>query len=414
MSTTVSRRASRGRDKAGPGGSARRTRPPEVALNWSTLLAHAARGLATAAPYDLVPALQAALQEVDGRARCVLHLADYRLDELRRLDGDGDGAVPVDGTLHGRCFAAQAVLALPSTPGAVVVPVSARGDRVGVLELHLTDLAGATPEDAEGARLLGDLLGQAVIAADRVTDVYRVVRRGRSLTLSAEMQWDLLPGRSLEAGYASIAGLLEPAYSVVGDAYDWAADGTGLTAALVDGGGAGLQAADTVALTVAALRNARREGAGIVDMARMADSALFARHGGTLLSSVVLLRLRPDATALQVVAAGAGTLLHVGRRGVRVVELDRDPPLGAEEDYPYRAVTVPVQPGDRVVLLSDGLTDAQVQGTVYGDGLPATVHELRLLRAAEVVRAIVRGLRSFHAGHPQRDDAVVLCLDVSG
>jgi serine phosphatase RsbU (regulator of sigma subunit) len=346
--------------------------------------------------------------------RCTLYLADYRLEELR---GYGDGAtahVPIEGTVHGRCFAAQSVLPLPSAPGTIVVPVSWRGDRLGVLELRLPRPDDAELEDVEGAHVLGGLIAQTLLAAARVTDVYRVVRRGRSLTLSAEMQWDLLPGRSLHAGYAEVAGLLEPAYSVVGDAYDWAVDRSGLVAVMVDGAGAGLQAADNVVLTVAALRNARREGVDLAGMARMADQALYSRHGGALFSSAVLVRLDPAASILEVVTAGAGTVLHVGRRGVRTLDVDRDPPLGAEEDYPYRATTVPVHRGDRIVLLSDGLTDAQVKGVVYGASLSAMVHELRLLRAPEVVRTIVRGLRTFHDGEPQQDDAVVLCLDVSG
>ena len=360
-----------------------------------------------------MPALETALREVDGDARCVLLLADYRLDELRRVGDDGPD-LRIDGTEHGRCFAAQRVLEL-AAPDTLVAPVSARGDRIGVLELHLVGLSDSGEDGADGARRLGLLLGHALLAMDRVSDVYRTVRRGRSLTLSAEMQWDLLPGRSLDAGYAAIAAQLEPAYSVVGDAYDWAVDGDGLTAVLVDGAGAGVAASSNAAFTIAALRNARREGADLAGMARMADQALHARHGGALFSSTVLLRFDPAALTLQVLVAGAGSLVHLGRRGARVLDVERDPPLGAEEDYPYRTgATVPLEPGDRVLVVSDGLADAQIDGTVFGANLATLVQGFRLLGAAEVVRALVRELRTFHSGRPQQDDAVVLCLDVTG
>jgi len=368
--------------------------------------------LAAAAPDALLPAVEAALRRRDPAARCALLLADYRLDELRRL-GPGGADLRIEGTEHGRCFAAQQVLAL-AAPDTLVVPVSVRGDRLGVLEVSLAGLWAAGAAGADGARQLGLLLGQALLATDRVTDVYRTLRRGRSLTLSAELQWDLLPGRSLDTGYAEVAAQLEPAYSVVGDAYDWAADGAGLTAMLVDGSGPGVQASMNAAFTLAALRNARREGADLADMARMADQALHARHGGALFSSTILLGFDPAALVLEVVAAGAGTLLHVGRRGVRALDLDRDPPLGAEEEYPYRVVlTLPMDPGDRLLVVSDGLVDAQVQDAVFGANLPTIAHGLRLLGAAEVVRALIRELRAFHGGQPQQDDAVVLCLDVT-
>jgi serine phosphatase RsbU (regulator of sigma subunit) len=322
--------------------------------------------------------------------------------------------VRIEGTDLGRCFAAQQVLALPG-PDALVAPVSVRGDRLGVLEVRLPGLAGAGAAGVDAARRLGGLLGQALLATNGTTDVYRTVRRGRPLTLSAEMQWELLPGNSLETGYAGIAGQLEPAYSVVGDAYDWAEDPHGLTAALVDGAGSGVAASSNAAFTMAALRNARREGADLTGMARMADQALHARHGGALFSSAILLRLDAADLNLHVVVAGAGTLLHVGRRGIRVLDLEPDPPLGAEEDYPYRvAARLPLEPGDRVLVVSDGLSDAQVREATFGAGLPTLVHGLRLLGAAEVVRALIRELRTFHSGQPQQDDAVVLCLDAHG
>ena len=373
--------------------------------------------LTQAPPHAVVEAVTAALATVDDGARCTVFLADHRLDELRPVGAGSAAPAPrIEGTEHGRCFAAQQVLGGGDRP--LLVPVSAHGDRLGVLEIRSGE-PGEPGYPAEGGqegavRALGAPLGQALLAADRVTDVYRKVRRGRSLTLSAELQWDLLPGRSLDAGYAVVAGQLEPAYSVVGDVYDWAADATGLTAVLVDGAGQGVEASGNAAFAVAALRNARREGAGVADMARMADQALHARHRGELFSSAVLLHYDPARGALDVVVAGAGTLLHVGRRGVRLLDLDRDPPLGAEEEYPYRAVTVPLAAGERIVVAGDGIWDAQVGGEVFGRGLAALVHSLRLLGPGEVVRALVRELGIFHGDHPQQDDAVVLCLDTGG
>ena len=42
------------------------------------------------------------------------------------------------------------------------------------------------------------------------------------MTLAAEMQWSLLPPLSFAAGGVTIAGLLEPAYEVGGDCFDYA------------------------------------------------------------------------------------------------------------------------------------------------------------------------------------------------
>ena len=69
----------------------------------------------------------------------------------------------------------------------------------------------------------------ALRAADRDTDRYRLARRRERLSMAAEMQWDLLPGRCVEHRGFTLAGQLEPAYTVAGDNFDWAVNGDRLT-----------------------------------------------------------------------------------------------------------------------------------------------------------------------------------------
>ncbi|MCE0445626.1 hypothetical protein LT493_13210 [Streptomyces tricolor] len=74
------------------------------------------------------------------------------------------------------------------------LPITVRGDRLGVLSVRLP--AGAA--DPDTVLRLGDFataLGHEVSTADRDTDLYHLARRTRRLTLAAEMQWQLLPGR---------------------------------------------------------------------------------------------------------------------------------------------------------------------------------------------------------------------------
>lgn len=64
--------------------------------------------------------------------------------------------------------------------------------------------------------------GLVAAATARVTDIPYVRRRGRAMSLSAGMQWDLLPPLSARTAGALIAGMLEPAYDIAGDAFDYA------------------------------------------------------------------------------------------------------------------------------------------------------------------------------------------------
>ena len=67
--------------------------------------------------------------------------------------------------------------------------------------------------------------GLAIAAAARVSDVPYVRRQGREMSLPAGMQWDLLPPLNTRTPGATIAGLLEPAYDIAGDAFDYAVGG---------------------------------------------------------------------------------------------------------------------------------------------------------------------------------------------
>ena len=71
-------------------------------------------------------------------------------------------------------------------------------------------------------RRLADLAGLLVSGAAPYTDLMHVRRRGRGMTLAASMQWDLLPPLTLRSSRAVVTGLLEPAYEVAGDAFDYA------------------------------------------------------------------------------------------------------------------------------------------------------------------------------------------------
>ncbi len=98
------------------------------------------------------------------------------------------------------------------------------------------------------------------------------------------------------------------------------------------------------------------------------------------------------------------------------VNFDAQLPLGMFEETDYVAQDFRVEPGDRLVFVSDGVhAVASPKGETYGDAaLARAIQSTRLLPAADVPRAILREL-SGHRGKPvPDDDALVLCLDWHG
>lgn len=371
--------------------------------------------------------------------RVDLLLADYRQSVLFRVPlADGDerriagppqagGAhvgvldidvetLPVDGSWPGRCFAAQAVLQHDDGEGHhVLVPVTVRGDRLGVLALHRT--GPVPPESVELLQLIAPVVAMVLASAADDTDEFERYRRRQHLTVAAELQWALLPGRSYQDDEVAVAGMLEPAYSIAGDAYDWSRDGRYLHLTVADGTGRGVPAALATTLAIAALRNARVAGMSLADQAALADQALFAHHGGETFVSALLFRFDTVAGTAAVIDAGSPLLFRLRGNAVEQVELDAQLPLGLFEETVYVEQPLGLEPGDRLVVVSDGVHASRTR-TGPGFGTPElmrTLREARLLSPAETARHVVRALRA-HLAQPEPagrldDDAAVVCLD---
>jgi hypothetical protein len=148
------------------------------------------------------------------------------------------------------------------------VPISVRAERLGVLDVTLTEAP-----DAKLLETLGQLvivLGNLLPAAHNYTHIVERARRERPMELPAEMQWSMLPVRAYSCGPFSLAGQLVPAYEVGGDLFDYAVQTDGLFVTVIDAMGHGLRASLLGTLAVTALRNARRTGLALADQLRQA------------------------------------------------------------------------------------------------------------------------------------------------
>jgi hypothetical protein len=159
----------------------------------------AERALRTAAPHELLSAVRRVLSEQYEADSVELFMADYGLTVLQPVSvlPHTLEPVPVHNSPAGRAFGAQEPHVEPVGGGQVRVhlPVTVRGDRLGVLSVTLSDGDHAAACRAELAEI-AEVLGHEVVVAERDTDLYLQARRKDRLTLAAEMQWQLLPGRS--------------------------------------------------------------------------------------------------------------------------------------------------------------------------------------------------------------------------
>lgn len=366
-----------------------------------------ARRTLTEAPADLLlDRLAGELKEVYQITRVELYQVDYRLAELLPLAGGESITGP--GHPAWRCFDHQEPIIADGTGW---FPVGMRGERRGVLRIS------PVPDDPAAVRELDTIataLGHELAAVSASTDIYLTARRSRRLTLAAEMQWELLPGRSRIRPSFSMAGQLEPAYAVRGDSFDWSDDGHRLWLSVINGSGEGVGASLLTSLATHALRNARRAELGLADQASLADQAVYALHRGAQHLSALLLELDLASGLLTVVDAGSPRLVLLRDGEVSEQVLEKQFPLGMFEGTDYREQQFQLRREDRLFVVSDGVIDATGQQIRYGEtALDRFLRRTGPMEPLDAVRSLIGDLRAFVAGDLV-DDAVVVCLDWLG
>ncbi|MFF7052717.1 PP2C family protein-serine/threonine phosphatase [Streptomyces griseorubiginosus] len=376
--------------------------------------------LRAAPPHALVATARRLLAERAGAQDVTLLLADYGLAVLQPVSHLPHTEEPVSAheSPAGSAFTRQSPVVedLSDPAGHLVhLPITVRGDRLGVLSVRLP--AGtAAPETVLRLGDFATALGHEVTTAGRDTDLYLQARRTRRLTLAAEMQWQLLPGRGCAREEYAIGAHLEPAYSIGGDNFDWSTSADHLVLSVTDGMGEGINAALLTSLTVGALRNARRAGIGLADQACLADQAVFAQYGGKVYASTLLLEFHLATGLVRAVDAGSPQLFRQRAEDIERVELDAQLPLGMFEETLYDEQTFHVEPGDRLIVVSSGVHGSRsATGDLFGErALRGILGATRSTPAYETARAVVSGLIEHHGSRELPADAAVICLDWHG
>ncbi|MER7484189.1 PP2C family protein-serine/threonine phosphatase [Streptomyces sp. NPDC126510] len=389
-------------------------------MNTSEPAASAESLLRAAPPHLLVATAHRLLTDGVGAQEVTLLLADYGLAVLQpvtHLPHTGEPVPAHDGPA-GRAFVSQMpVVEVTRDPTCQVVhlPLTVRGDRLGVLCVRMPTNA----IDPTMVLRLGDFataLAHEVATAGRDTDLYLRARRTRRLTLAAEMQWQLLPGRGCARQEYVVGAHLEPAYAIGGDNFDWSTSADHLTITVTDGMGQGIDASLLTSLAVGALRNARRAGISLTDQACLADQAIYAQYGGKVYASTLLLHFALDTGTVHAVDAGSPQLYRQRGSTIEQIELEAQLPLGMFEETPYEEQTFRIEPGDRLIVVSTGVHGARsADGGLFGErALRQTLSATRLAPPHEAARSVVSALITHFGSKDLTADAAVVCLDWKG
>ncbi|HWH27733.1 MAG TPA: PP2C family protein-serine/threonine phosphatase, partial [Mycobacteriales bacterium] len=366
-------------------------------------------------PGDLPAAADQAVR-MAGRLGCRVHLVTRDQRSLVALGPPDVDPAPspmtVDGTVAGRAYRDTEVMV--SADGARLwLPLLDGTERLGVLEVAVAPGDDAVDELAPLAALVAEL----VVSKGQYTDTFERARRALPMGVPAELLWRQLPPMTFGTERFVVAAQLEPWHEVGGDAFDYSIDGDVLRLAVFDAMGHGLGATLMAGVALAVYRNCRRAGRTLVETAEVMDRELAAQFGDESFVTAVLAELDLVEGTIRLLSAAHPAPLLV-RDGKALGELDTDPGLplgfGSRDDV---VVQASLQPGDRVLMFSDGVVEARSpDGAFFGaDRLVdlLTRAESRRQSSPETLRRLVLAVLEHQNGTLQ-DDATLLMLEWAG
>lgn len=420
------------------GTSAGPSAEPSGDATWASRLEHGMdqfiRDSHIASP-DELPDLVADAAAVFGGEDALIYLADLQqrvLVPFQHAGGRSHDEYPqllgIDSTVAGRVF--QQMQRLTQAASArgdaervrLWLPLFDGTERLGTLGVTLP--ASRLDDDAGMTRLqrFASVVAELVVTKTLYGDSIVRARRTSRMTLAAEIQWSLLPPLTFVNRAVTVAGGLEPAYEVAGDSLDYAVDAGIARFAVFDAMGHGIVSAQLISLVVAAYRNARRAGQSLADTASHIESAVNEVFRVESFATGLLCELDTTTGRLTWISAGhpQPLLLREGRL-VRTLEVEPLLPLGLNQNleatHSPALGTEQLQPGDRLVLYTDGVIEARSpDGEFFGQDRLVDLVSRNLAAgqpAPETMRRVVHALLDHQAGD-LADDATLLLVEWHG
>lgn len=334
----------------------------------------------------------------------------YVTGEDARRDGHNERAEAIvlsNSVYEGVLFSQTVDTVRSGQDWVVLVPVTERGDAIGILELSLPERPEADTVDYLVAA--AHALAYVLVASRRHTDLFEWAQRDIPFSVAAEIQRRLLPSAyTAEAGSFTLAGWLEPSHAAGGDTFDYSIDREYLYASITDAMGHSTEAALLATLTVGTLGNRRRALATPAEQADAANTGLLDGARADQFVTGLILRIRLADGVAEIVNAGHPPpyLLRAGRPVP--VDVPAEPPLGV---FPVRYETriLQLQPGDRLLLVTDGYLERNASQLDVRQVLAATGDRHPRQIVQELAHRVLDA-----TGARLRDDATVLCIDWHG
>jgi serine phosphatase RsbU (regulator of sigma subunit) len=293
------------------------------------------------------------------------------------------------------------------------------GDRdsvVGLIYLDTCQLTDAFDEDDLAlVTALGNVAAVKIQNAQLLEDRVERRRLEEEMRLAAQVQASLLPVHAPDLPGYSLAGSNHPCHMVGGDYYDWGLRDDGLVFALGDVAGKGAAAALMMTALRATVRAHSREPDPTL-LARRVNASVCESVPPGRFATAFLAHLEPESGQLTYVNAGHNPPLLVRADG-SLESLDRGGlAFGLFDWATYEAGEVVLEPGDTLVVFSDGVSETtSPEDEEFGpERIAQIARHGRQVEAGGIELAIRLELEAFSDFEHAADDRTLIVLKRRG
>jgi phosphoserine phosphatase RsbU/P len=333
---------------------------------------------------------------------------------VEQVAREGQPMLTGDAQLDDRLSMRQSIVSL-GLRSILCVPLKLKEQISGVIYVDNRLQAGVFgPPDLE---LLTAIASSAAIAIENARLYQVAVEKGRmerELQVARELQASLLPRETPQVSGWGFAAWWRPALEVAGDYYDFIPLTGGQIGLLIaDVSDKGMPSALFMGLTRSIVRASVGHAPSPAADVAHANRLICADASGGMFVTLFYAQLDPRAGEFTYVNAGHNPPLfyHTGQeQGTKLVRTGMA--LGVVPDTPFEQGTVYLDPGDLVVLYTDGIVDAvNAQGQRFGmERLDRTLAEHSRRPTADILAALEGAIAGFTGAAAQFDDIAVVMV----